>query len=326
MCNTDTADVRATVEQINRLAGLGCELIRVAVPNLAAAAALREIKSSIRLPLIADIHFDYRLALAAIDAGVDGLRLNPGNIGDGSRVARVVKQAGQRGITIRVGVNAGSLEKDLLGPKGEVTAGAMVESALRHIRLLEAEGFRDIKISLKASEIPLMLEAYEKLAGLVDYPFHIGVTEAGTLRSGIIKSAVGIGALLGRGIGDTLRVSLTAPPEREIPVAYGILQSLGLRRRGVELISCPTCGRTQIDLIRVAEEVEDRLREVDRPLKVAVMGCVVNGPGEARHADVGIAGGKGTGLLFRKGEVLRRVPEDQLVEELIKEVEQLLKE
>ena len=228
MCNTDTADVMATVRQINRLAGLGCELIRVAVPNLASAAALREIKVRIKLPLIADIHFDYRLALAAIEAGVDGLRLNPGNIGDGSRVSQVVRQAGQRGIPIRIGVNAGSLEKELLGPDGEVTAGAMVESALRHIKLLEAEGFGAIKISLKASEIPLMLEAYDKLSSLVDYPFHIGVTEAGTMRSGIIKSSVGIGTLLSRGIGDTVRVSLTAPPEQEIPVAFHILKSRGV--------------------------------------------------------------------------------------------------
>ena len=324
MCNTDTSNVAATVNQINHLAGLGCEIIRVAVPDRAAAAALPEIMASINIPLIADIHFDSRLALAALAAGVDGLRLNPGNIGDRVKVLQVVKLAGQRGVPIRVGVNAGSLAKELLGPGGEITAGAMVESALQHIRILEGAGFQDIKISLKASDIVLMLEAYEKLADIVDYPFHIGVTEAGTLRSGMIKSAVGIGSLLSRGLGDTVRVSLTAPPEHEVRAAYEILRALGLRRRGVELISCPTCGRTKIDLIRIAEQVEERLQHVDRPLKVAVMGCVVNGPGEASHADVGIAGGKGTGLLFRKGVSVRRVPEDNLVEELLREVEAVL--
>ena len=324
MCNTDTSNVAVTVNQINHLAGLGCEIIRVAVPDRAAAAALPDIMASINIPLIADIHFDYRLALAALAAGVDGLRLNPGNIGDRVKVLQVVKLAGQRGVPIRVGVNAGSLAKELLGPGGEITAGAMVESALQHIRILEGAGFQDIKISLKASDIVLMLEAYEKLADIVDYPFHIGVTEAGTIRSGMIKSAVGIGSLLSRGLGDTVRVSLTAPPEHEVRAAYEILRALGLRRRGVELISCPTCGRTKIDLIRIAEQVEERLQHVDRPLKVAVMGCVVNGPGEASHADVGIAGGKGTGLLFRKGVSVRRVPEDNLVEELLREVEAVL--
>lgn len=324
MCNTDTSNVAATVNQINHLAKLGCEIIRVAVPDRAAAAALPEIMASINIPLIADIHFDYRLALAALTAGVDGLRLNPGNIGDREQVLQVVKLAGQRGVPIRVGVNAGSLAKELQGPGGEITAGAMVASALQHIRILEGAGFGEIKISLKASDIVLMLEAYEKLAEIVDYPFHIGVTEAGTLRSGMIKSAVGIGALLSRGLGDTVRVSLTAPPEHEVQAAYEILRSLRLRRRGVELISCPTCGRTKIDLIRIAEQVEERLQHVDRPLKVAVMGCVVNGPGEASHADVGIAGGKGSGLLFRKGVAVRRVSEEDLVEELLREVEAIL--
>lgn len=320
MTNTDTRDVAATVRQINRLAAEGCEIIRVAVPDREAAAALSAILRDINIPLVADIHFDYRLALEALEVGVDGLRLNPGNIGGRDRVAAVATAARERGVPIRIGVNAGSLERKLLERYGGVTASAMVESAIRHIEILEGLNFTDIKISLKASGIPLMLEAYRLLAEKVDYPFHVGVTEAGTLRFGTVKSAVGIGILLNEGIGDTIRVSLTGDPIHEVRVGYNILKALGMRRRGIEIISCPTCGRTQIDLIRIAEEVEERLKQVDRPLKVAVMGCVVNGPGEARDADIGIAGGKGVGLIFRKGKVIRKVPEDRLVEELLREI------
>lgn len=320
MTNTDTRDVDKTVAQIEELASWGCELVRVAVPDAAAAAALRRIKAASRIPVIADIHFDYRLALAALEAGVDGLRLNPGNIGGRERVRLVATEAKRRGVPIRVGVNAGSLERRLLEKYGGVTAGALVESALDHIRLLEEMDFTAIKVSVKAADVPLMVEAYRRLARAVDYPLHVGVTEAGTLRAGLVRSAVGIGILLSEGIGDTIRVSLTAPPRHEVWAAWEILKALGLRRRGVELISCPTCGRCEIDLVAIATEVEERLQKVTTPLKVAVMGCVVNGPGEAREADVGIAGGKGVGLLFRKGEPLRTVPEAQLVEELLREI------
>ncbi|MCL6638937.1 MAG: flavodoxin-dependent (E)-4-hydroxy-3-methylbut-2-enyl-diphosphate synthase [Firmicutes bacterium] len=324
MTSTDTRDAAATAAQINELADLGCEIVRVAVPDREAAEALPLIRRAAGVPLVADIHFDYRLALQALKAGVDGLRINPGNIGGRDRVAEVVAAARHCGVPIRIGVNAGSLEKELLERYGGITAAAMVESALRHVRILEDLNFNDIKISLKASDVPLMVQAYRLVAEKVDYPLHVGVTEAGTVRAGTVKSAVGIGILLHEGIGDTIRVSLTGHPRHEIPVAYGILRALGLRRRGVELISCPTCGRTEIDLVRIAEEVEDRLRHVTEPLKVAVMGCVVNGPGEAREADVGIAGGRGAGLIFRSGEVIRTVPEDRLVDELIAEVGRLV--
>lgn len=323
MTNTDTRDIAATVAQIKELTSAGCDIVRVAVPDQDAADALFEIKKLIEIPLIADIHFNHRLALAALAAGVDGLRINPGNIGGRDKVAAVVAAAKERKVPIRIGVNAGSLEKNLLDENGAPTPQAMVESALRHISMLEELGFYDIKVSLKASDVPMMIEAYLLLAQSVDYPFHVGVTEAGTLRSGTVKSAVGIGALLSRGIGDTIRVSLTGHPRHEVQVGYEILKSLGLRRRGVELISCPTCGRTQIDLINLANKVEEALQKVDKPIKVAVMGCVVNGPGEARHADVGIAGGKGEGLLFRKGEIIKKVPEEKLLEELLREVEGL---
>ena len=324
MTNTSTADVAATKNQIARLLKAGCEIIRVAVPDNASALAIREIKQGLNIPLVADIHFDYRLALAAIDAGADGLRINPGNIGTPDKVAQVIQSAAQKNIPIRIGVNAGSLEKDLLSAEG-ITSEAMVQSALRYVVMLEKLNFYNIKISLKASNIPLMLNAYRILADKTDYPLHIGVTEAGTAWAGSIKSAVGIGALLWEGIGDTLRVSLTGDPVEEVRVAYEILKALGLRQHGVELISCPTCGRTQIDLAAIAEEVEKRLVGVKEPLTVAVMGCVVNGPGEASHADVGIAGGKGEGLLFRRGQAIRKVPENLLVEELMKEIEKLLK-
>ncbi|MEW6573024.1 MAG: flavodoxin-dependent (E)-4-hydroxy-3-methylbut-2-enyl-diphosphate synthase [Bacillota bacterium] len=323
MTNTDTRDAAKTLAQIRDLAGYGCELIRVAVPDAEAAAALKRLKAESPVPLIADVHFDHRLALEALAAGVDGLRLNPGNIGGRDKVRLVVREAKDRGVPIRIGVNAGSLERRLLEKYGGVTAEAMVESALDHVRLLEEHDFRAIKLSVKAADVPLMLEAYRQLARVVDYPFHVGVTEAGTLRGGLVKSAVGIGVLLAEGIGDTIRVSLTADPRYEVWAAWEILKTLGLRRRGVEFISCPTCGRCEIDLITIANTVEERLQGVTEPLKVAVMGCVVNGPGEAREADVGIAGGKGVGLLFRKGEPVRTVPEAVLVEELIQEIKRM---
>ncbi|MEG6615727.1 flavodoxin-dependent (E)-4-hydroxy-3-methylbut-2-enyl-diphosphate synthase [Peptococcaceae bacterium 1198_IL3148] len=323
MTNTDTRDVAATIKQIEKLAAGGCEIVRVAVPDDQAAIALAEIKRQISIPLIADIHFSHQLALAAVKAGVDGLRINPGNIGNNQKVTEVVAAAKDSGIPIRIGVNAGSLKKDLLEKHGGVTAAAMVESALEHISILEELDFTDIKVSLKASNIPLMLDAYRLLAQRVAYPFHIGVTEAGTVSSGTVKSAVGIGILLSEGIGDTIRVSLTGDPCHEVKVAYQILQSLGLRQHGVEIISCPTCGRTQIDLIKLAEQVDNKLQGLNKPIKVAVMGCAVNGPGEAREADVGIAGGKGVGLIFRKGEIIRQVPEDRLLEELMLEIDKL---
>lgn len=326
MCNTDTRDVAATVAQIGRLAAAGCEIVRCAVPDMAAATALGEIKRQSSIPVIADIHFDYRLALTVLDGGIDGLRLNPGNIGERWKVEEVVQAARDRLVPIRIGVNAGSLEKELLAKYGHPTAEAMVASALGHVRILEELGYDQIKISLKASDVNKTVEAYRLLARKVDYPLHIGITEAGTVFSGTIKSAVGLGILLADGIGDTMRVSLTGDPVDEVRVAYEILKALGLRQRGVNFVSCPTCGRCQIDLIKVAEEVEQRIASIDAPLTVAVMGCVVNGPGEAREADVGIAGGRGEGLLFRHGEVVRKVPEQEMADALVAEVEKMAKE
>ncbi len=325
MTNTDTRDVNATVAQIQALINAGCELVRVAVPDMVAAKALREIKSAISIPLIADIHFQHQLAIEAVNQGVDALRLNPGNIGSDQRVREVVHACRDRGVPIRIGVNAGSLEKDLVDRFGH-TPRAMVDSALRHIHLLEDQQFNLIKVSLKSSNVTDTIDAYRLLAEEVDYPFHIGITEAGTPTRGAIKSAVGIGILLYLGLGDTLRVSLTGDPVQEIFVAYQILQSLALRQRGIELISCPTCGRTEINLIDLATAVEKRLQHIRQPIKVAVMGCVVNGPGESRTADIGIAGGRGNGLLFRHGEILRKVPEDKLLDELVEEVEKLAAE
>ncbi|KJR97664.1 MAG: 4-hydroxy-3-methylbut-2-en-1-yl diphosphate synthase [Peptococcaceae bacterium BRH_c4a] len=325
MTNTDTRDAVSTVAQINGLAAAGCEIVRVAVPDREAALALKAIKRQNSLPLIADIHFDYRLALMALESGVDGLRINPGNIGGRDKVQAVVEACRDRKIPVRIGVNAGSLERELLEKYGGPSAGAMVESALGHIQILEDLNYREIKVSLKASDVPMMIEAYSLMAEKSDYPLHVGVTESGTLRSGTVKSAVGIGALLSMGIGDTIRVSLTGDPVHEVRLGYEILKTLGLRRRGVEFISCPTCGRTQIDIISIANRVEELLDGLEVPIKVAVMGCAVNGPGEARHADVGIAGGKGEGLVFRKGQVVRKVPEDRLVDELMKEISDLIK-
>ena len=320
MCSTDTRDVAATLAQITRLAAAGCELVRCAVPDMAAADALSGIKLQSQIPVIADIHFDYRLALRVLEGGIDGLRLNPGNIGDRWKVAEVVKAAAERHVPIRIGVNAGSLEKELLVKYGHPTAQAMVDSALGHVRILEDLGYDQIKISLKASDVTKTVEAYRLLSQAVDYPMHIGITEAGTTFSGTIKSAVGLGILLADGIGDTLRVSLTGDPVDEVRVGFEILKSLGLRRKGINFVSCPTCGRCQIDLIQVAEEVEKRLSGVDATFSVAVMGCVVNGPGEAREADFGIAGGRGEGLLFRNGVIVRKVPENELADALVDEV------
>ncbi len=323
MCSTDTRDVGATLDQIRRLTGVGCEITRCAVPDMDAAIALGRIKRESPIPVVADIHFDYKLALTALEGGIDALRLNPGNIGEKWKVAEVVKAAAERRVPIRIGVNAGSLEKAVLEKYGHPTSEAMVESALGHVAILEELGYPEIKISLKASDVLKTVNAYRLLSQKVDYPLHIGITEAGTLFSGTVKSSVGLGILLADGIGDTLRVSLTGDVLDEVRVGYEILKSLGLRQRGVNFVSCPTCGRCQINLIRVAEEVERRLQGIDKRITVAVMGCAVNGPGEAREADVGVAGGKGEGLLFRHGEIVRKVPEDQLADALLEEVEKL---
>ena len=323
MCSTDTRDTVATLQQISRLADAGCEIVRCAVPDADAAVALAHIKQQSPIPVIADIHFDYKLALKVLDGGIDGLRLNPGNIGEKWKVAEVVKAAAERKVPIRIGVNGGSLEKSLLEKFGHPTAEAMVESALGHVHILEDLNYQEIKISLKASDVPKTVEAYRLLSQQVDYPLHIGITEAGTTFSGTIKSSVGLGILLYDGIGDTLRVSLTGDPADEVRVGYTILKSLGLRQRGVNFVSCPTCGRCQINLIKVAEEIEQRLQKVDKTITVAVMGCAVNGPGEAREADVGVAGGNGEGLIFRKGEIVRKVAEADLVEALLEEIERL---
>lgn len=326
MTNTHTDDAEATLAQIRELAAAGCDIIRCAVPDMAAAEGLKRICKESPIPVIADIHFDYKLALAAIEAGVDGLRLNPGNIGGREKVEAVVEAAKKRNIPIRIGVNAGSLPKDLLEKHGHPTPEALVEAAWRHVRILEELDYRNIKISLKAHDVPLTIAAYKLMAAQCDYPLHVGITEAGTVNSGIIKSAVGIGSLLSQGIGDTIRVSLTGDPVNEVKVAYDVLKALGLREHGPTLISCPTCGRTRINLEKLALEVECRLADISEPITVAVMGCVVNGPGEAREADVGLAGGIGEGLIFRKGEVLRKVPEDRLIDELFIEINHILTE
>lgn len=326
MTNTKTYDINSTVKQITALAEAGCDIVRVAVPKMEDAEALVAIKKQISLPLIADIHFDYRLALKALEAGVDGLRLNPGNIGKKEYVKAVVTAAKERNVPIRIGVNAGSLDQKILLKYGGITAEGMVESALEHIRILEENNFDNIKISLKAHDVPLTIAAYKLMADTVNYPLHLGITEAGTIKSGIIKSAVGIGALLAQGIGDTFRISLTGDPLDEVKVANEILKALDLREYGPVMISCPTCGRCNIDLAKIANEVETLLANIKKPIKVAVMGCVVNGPGEAKSADVGIAGGKGQGLVFRHGEIVRTVSEEQLVAELFKEINKIVNE
>ena len=321
MTNTPTQDVGKTVAQIHRLEAAGCEIIRVAVPNEAAAAAITAIKSRITIPLIADIHFDHQLALAAIDAGCDGLRINPGNIGGRAKIKAVLAAAKDAGIAIRIGVNAGSLEKDILKKYQHPTARAMVESAMRQIALFHELDFTQFKVAIKASDVLKTVEAYRLLATMTDQPLHVGITEAGSLYSGAVKSAMGIGMLLAEGIGDTLRVSLTRDPVEEIRIGFEILKALKIRQVGPEIISCPTCGRCEIALFDIVEEVENRLLTKKLPIKVAIMGCVVNGPGEAREADIGIAGGKGIGILFAKGKVIRKCPQDRLVAELMKEIE-----
>ena len=326
MTNTKTTDTEATVAQINALQAAGCDIVRLAVPDMEAAQNLGNIIKKVKVPLVADIHFDYRLALEAINQGISALRLNPGNIGGEANVKAVVAEAKAHGIPIRIGVNAGSLDKKLLAKYGGVTAEALVESAMEHVRILEAQDFYDMKISLKAHDVPLTLAAYQLMSETVDDPLHLGITEAGTARTGMIKSAVGIGALLAQGIGDTFRISLTGDPVVEVKVANEILKALGMREYGPTLISCPTCGRTSIDLAGIADEVDRRLQGISKPISVAVMGCVVNGPGEARGADVGIAGGNGEGLVFRKGEIIRKVKETELVEELFKEIDNILQE
>ena len=322
MANTDTRDTDATVKQIKRLKKAGCEIIRVAVPDQKAAQAIKKIKQEINIPLVADIHFDYKLALLSIKNGVDKVRINPGNIGEDWKVKEVIKACKKKKIPIRIGVNIGSLNKDVEKKYGR-TAKAMVKSVLSEIKILEELNFKDIIISLKASDVSRTVEAYQVLSKKIDYPLHLGITEAGTPKTGIIKSSVGLGILLEEGIGDTLRVSLTDDPEEEVRVAWEILKALDLRKRGATLISCPTCGRTEINLIELANMVESNISSIKKPLTVAVMGCVVNGPGEAKEADVGIAGGKKSGVLFKKGKVIKTLPEDKLLSELLKEIKSL---
>jgi len=321
MTNTPTADVAATVSQIERLQNAGCEIVRVAVPDGQAAEAISAIKQRICIPLIADIHFDHRLAIAAARAGADALRINPGNIGSAKKVKSVVDCARDVDISIRIGVNSGSLEKDILKKYNGVTADAMVESVLRHIELIKSFDFHQIKVSLKASDVSRTVEAYRLLSGKTDLPLHVGVTEAGSLYTGIVKSALGVGTLLAEGIGDTIRVSLTRDPVEEVRVGFEILKALGIRQRGPEIISCPTCGRCNIELFNIVEQVEKTLLSIASPIKIAIMGCMVNGPGEAREADIGIAGGDGSGILFRKGKVIKKFPQEKLVEVLLAEVE-----
>ena len=326
MCNTKTEDVKATVEQILALEHAGCDIIRVAVPTMEAAAALTEIKRQIHIPLVADIHFDYRLAIAAIECGADKIRINPGNIGSRERIQAVVDKAKEFGVPIRVGVNSGSLEKPLVEKYGGVTAEGLVESALDKVALIEQMGYDNLVISIKSSDVMMCVKAHELIAKKTHYPLHVGITEAGTVIAGNIKSAVGLGLILSQGIGDTIRVSLTGSPLEEIKSAKLILKTLGLRRGGVEVVSCPTCGRTQIDLIGLANQVETLVQGYPLDIKVAVMGCVVNGPGEAKEADLGVAGGIGEGLLIRKGEIVKKLPESELLPALKAELDRMVEE
>lgn len=323
MTKTDTRDIPATVSEIKRLEKAGCDIVRLAVPDMEAARSLGEIKKRVNIPIVSDIHFDYRLALEAVKQGVDGMRINPGNIGSKARIKAVVDAVKEKGIPIRIGVNSGSLEKDILKRYGSPTPEALAESAFRHVRILEDLDFRDIKISVKSTDVMRMIEAYRIIAERTDYPLHLGVTEAGTVKMGTIKSAVGIGTLLAEGIGDTIRVSLTGDPVEEVYVGIGILRSLGIRKNGIEIISCPGCGRLEIDLMRLVRDVEDRIGgiELPRPIKVAILGCVVNGPGEASEADIGIAGGRGKGMLYRDGKLVRSFREEELVDQLVREIE-----
>ncbi|AWI03997.1 flavodoxin-dependent (E)-4-hydroxy-3-methylbut-2-enyl-diphosphate synthase [Clostridium drakei] len=323
MTNTDTRNVEQTVKQIKELQEAGCDIIRCAVPDIEAGEAIKKIVKDINIPLVSDIHFDYKLALKSIENGVSALRINPGNIGSIDRVREVAKAAKGKNIPIRIGVNSGSLQKDILNKYGKVCAEALVESALEHVNILESVNFDDIAISIKSSNVIQMIESYRMISRKVSYPLHLGVTEAGTIWRGTIKSSIGIGTLLSEGIGDTIRVSLTGNPVEEVKVGREILRSLAYLNEGIEFISCPTCGRTRIDLIKIAEEVEQRLSNCNKNIKVAVMGCVVNGPGEAREADIGIAGGNGEGLIFKKGEIIKKVNEKDLVNELLKEIESM---
>lgn len=322
MTKTDTRDIPGTVAQIKSLEKAGCDIVRLAVPDMDAAKSLGEIKKQTNIPIISDIHFDYKLALEAVKQGVDGMRINPGNIGSKYRIKAVVDAVRERGIPIRIGVNSGSLEKDILKKHGSPTAEALAESAFRHVEILEDLDFRDIKISVKSTDVKKMIASYRILAERCEYPLHLGVTEAGTYEMGTIKSSIGIGTLLAEGIGDTIRVSLTGDPVDEVIVGFNILRSLGLRRNGIELISCPGCGRLEIDLMKLVKDVEDRITDINlpRPIKVAILGCVVNGPGEASEADIGIAGGKGKGMLYKDGKLVRSFKEDQIVDELVKEL------
>lgn len=325
MTNTDTRDAEATIEQIKRLEEVGCDVVRVAVPDMEAAKNIGEIKENVNIPVIADIHFDHRLALEAIDQGVDGVRINPGNIGSIEKVKMVVNKCKEKNLKIRIGVNGGSLEKELLEKYGSATAEALVESALGHVKILEDLDFCNIVISLKSSDIYKTIEAYELISKKVDYPLHIGITESGSVKKGTIKSSIGVGALLLKGIGDTIRISLTGDPTEEVIVGKEILRSLDLLNDKIKVISCPTCGRCNIDLISVVNEVEEKINKVDKDMTVAIMGCAVNGPGEAKEADIGIAGGKGEGLLFKKGEIIRKIKGDNLVEELLNEIDKFNK-
>lgn len=323
MTNTDTRDAKKTLDQIKLLYNAGCEVIRCAVPDMEAAESIKEIVSKSPIPIVADIHFDYRLALKAMENGINALRINPGNIGSIDRIKAVVNMAKEKNIPIRIGVNSGSLEKDILEKYKTVNAQGLVESALRHVKILEDLDFHDIVISIKSSNVSMMIDAYRLVSEKCNYPLHLGVTESGTPFKGTIKSSIGIGTLLSEGIGDTLRVSLTSDPVEEIKVAREILRALDLRKGGVEFVSCPTCGRTAINLIEIANEVEKRLEGIKKDIKVAVMGCVVNGPGEAREADIGIAGGKGEGIIFKKGQIIKKVKESELVDELMKEIQSI---
>jgi len=320
MTKTDTEDVEGTLNQIRKLKDLGCEIVRIAIPDEKSVEAFRKIKKNSHLPIVADIHFNYRLALKAIEFGADGIRINPGNIGSKERVREIVRLAKERGIPIRIGVNSGSLEKNLLKKYGSATTSALVESVMNSVKLLEDFDFYDIKISVKASDIERTVEAYRRISELTDYPLHIGITESGTLFSGTIKSSVGIGILLYEGIGDTIRVSLSAPPEEEVKVGWEILKALGLRKKGIEIISCPTCGRLEVDLLPIVSEIERRTLSIEKNMKVAIMGCVVNGPGEAGESDLALVCGKGVGLIYKKGKLLKKVKEEEMVEEFLREI------
>lgn len=321
MTKTDTEDIEGTLMQINRLKEVGCEIVRVAIPTEGASEAFKEIRKSSPLPIVADIHFNYKLALRAIEYGADGIRINPGNIGSKERVQEIARLAKERGIPIRIGVNSGSIEKSLLEKYGSATTSALVESVMNSVKLLEDFDFQDIKISVKASDIERTVSAYRRISKLTDYPLHIGITEAGTLFSGTVKSSIGVGILLYEGIGDTIRVSLSAPPEEEVKVGWEILKSLGLRRKGVEIIACPTCGRLEVDLLPIVSEIEKRVSSIDKQIKIAIMGCVVNGPGEAEESDLALVCGKGVALIYKKGKLLRKVKEEEMVREFLKEIQ-----